>query len=118
MRKFHGQSTANIADVLLKYKSQIKLNSKEEMMNLFQIIMKYHVNIDGISVYINDTFESYVLMMVKLLSTHKVTVSVKLCFRPGFPKLFFKISPFKEFKKAIALNFVFCSSSATQEYLV
>ena len=49
------------------------------MMNLFQIIMKYRVDIDCISVFINDTFESYVKTMVKILSTHKVTVSVKLC---------------------------------------
>ena len=51
--------------------------------------------------------------------------------RPGFPKLFFLIAPFRETKKAIApsnkttknyrlkhLRPFFCSSSATQKYLV
>ena len=76
LRKFDGKSINILEGIVLRYKVQIKLNSKEEMMNLFQFIMKYLVDIESISVYINDTFESYVKTMIKILSTHKVIVSV------------------------------------------
>ena len=85
MRKLNNQNIDNLNEIFENNKIQIRINSKDEIINLFQLITKYRINFDIISIFLNDTLESYIKTIVKQLSTDKVSVSehnyiyIKLC---------------------------------------
>ena len=67
------------------------------------------------------------LLMINFNRHKWFTVFCKYLYTSGFPKLFLQMTPFKEIEKAmVPFNNItqkhqrpfFCSSSATQEYIV
>ena len=56
-------------------KIDIRINSKNEVINLNRMLMKYSVNFNLIGIFLNDSFDSYIQLIQSTLSSDKVSVS-------------------------------------------
>ena len=64
-----------LKEVLEQNTVDIRINSKEEIINFSKLIMKFQVNIDLINIYLDEKLNSIIDMIMNFLSSDKISVS-------------------------------------------
>ena len=75
MRKVDNKSINSLKDQIEMNKLLFRINSIDEVISLKKLIRKYHIDIDLISLYLNDALDTYIKFILKALSSNKVSAS-------------------------------------------
>ena len=75
MGKLDNKNINSLKDQIEINKLQFQINSIDEVISLKKLIRKYHIDIDLISLYLNDALDTYIKFILKALSSNKVSVS-------------------------------------------
>ena len=80
MRKLNKQNVSNLSETLHNNELHFRINSKDEIINLNKLSVKYNVKISSIEIYINESIETYIPMIARILSSDNISVSLQYYF--------------------------------------
>ena len=75
MRKVDNKNINSLKDQIEMNKLHFQINSVDEVISLKKLIRKYHIDVDLISLFLNDALDTYIKFILKALSSNKVSVS-------------------------------------------